>query len=213
MLIFAVFGVIGWSPSCPSLRGARDGRTAARPMTACASAVVAVCWSPVAGWLLFRIVALGRAAVLRRRGGRRGRGAALSASRRAGARAAVSPRISRTRVRGWRGRCGHNLLALPVALVLLFTGIGTGGGVPGRSMPWLLGRELTDMAWLRHRATHDAATRCRARGAVPARRRDCRADAGALRQPHRPGASARPQERTWSHAPRWDRARRSTPMH
>ena len=42
-----------------------------------------------------------------------------------------------------------NLLALPVALVLLVTGIGPAVLFLGVNA-WLLGRELTDMAWLRH---------------------------------------------------------------
>lgn len=50
-----------------------------------------------------------------------------------------------------------NLVALPFALVLLVTGIGTAllfWAVNG----WLLGRELQDMVWLRHRkGTHDIA--------------------------------------------------------
>lgn len=43
-----------------------------------------------------------------------------------------------------------NLLALPVALVFLVTGIGS-ALVFLAVNAWLLGRELTDMAWLRHR--------------------------------------------------------------
>ncbi|RZV34387.1 MAG: hypothetical protein EX262_04565 [Sphingomonadaceae bacterium] len=44
-----------------------------------------------------------------------------------------------------------NLLALPVALVLLVTGIGT-VALFWLVNGWLLGRELQDMAWLRHRS-------------------------------------------------------------
>ncbi|MFA9200850.1 MAG: EI24 domain-containing protein [Cypionkella sp.] len=43
-----------------------------------------------------------------------------------------------------------NLLALPVALILLVTGIGT-ALLFWAVNAWLLGRELTDMVWLRHR--------------------------------------------------------------
>lgn len=43
-----------------------------------------------------------------------------------------------------------NLLALPVALVLVITGVGS-ALVFLAVNAWLLGRELTDMAWLRHR--------------------------------------------------------------
>jgi uncharacterized protein involved in cysteine biosynthesis len=44
---------------------------------------------------------------------------------------------------------GYNLLALPVAAVLLVTGIGPGLVFLGVNAV-LLGREFTDMAWLRH---------------------------------------------------------------
>lgn len=45
-----------------------------------------------------------------------------------------------------------NLLALPVALILLVTGIGAPLAFLGANA-WLMGRELTQMVWLRHRAT------------------------------------------------------------
>ena len=44
-----------------------------------------------------------------------------------------------------------NLVALPFALVLLFTGIGT-ALLFWAVNAWLLGRELQDMVWLRHRS-------------------------------------------------------------
>lgn len=44
-----------------------------------------------------------------------------------------------------------NLIALPVALLLLVTGIGT-ALLFWAVNAWLLGRELQDMVWLRHRA-------------------------------------------------------------
>ncbi len=52
-------------------------------------------------------------------------------------------------VRGIGRAVGVNLLALPVAAVLLVTGIGP-ALVFLAVNAWLLGRELTDMAWLRH---------------------------------------------------------------
>lgn len=45
-----------------------------------------------------------------------------------------------------------NAIALPVALVLLVTGVGTAILFWGVNA-WLLGRELTDMVWLRHRSS------------------------------------------------------------
>lgn len=49
-----------------------------------------------------------------------------------------------------------NLVALPIALLLLVTGIGT-ALLFWAVNAWLLGRELQDMAWLRHRPNADAA--------------------------------------------------------
>lgn len=49
-----------------------------------------------------------------------------------------------------------NLIALPVALALLFTGIGP-AAVFLLVNAWLLGRELQDMVWLRHRRSRDHA--------------------------------------------------------
>lgn len=49
-----------------------------------------------------------------------------------------------------------NLAALPFALLLLATGIGT-ALLFWAVNAWLLGRELMDMVWLRHRPSRDAA--------------------------------------------------------
>jgi len=49
-----------------------------------------------------------------------------------------------------------NLIALPVALALVFTGIGP-ALVFFLVNAWLLGRELQDMVWLRHRRSADHA--------------------------------------------------------
>ncbi|GAB5348679.1 EI24 domain-containing protein [Alteriqipengyuania sp. 357] len=49
----------------------------------------------------------------------------------------------------------YNLLILPLALVLLVTGVGT-VVLFAVLNAWLLGRELRDMAWLRHRHDSDA---------------------------------------------------------
>ena len=50
-----------------------------------------------------------------------------------------------------------NALALPVALLLLVTGVGT-ALLFWAVNAWLLGRELTDMVWLRHRPDRRAAS-------------------------------------------------------
>jgi len=52
-------------------------------------------------------------------------------------------------LRGIGRTIGVNLLALPVAILLLVTGVGA-AVVFLAVNAWLLGRELTDMAWLRH---------------------------------------------------------------
>lgn len=52
-------------------------------------------------------------------------------------------------LRGVARALGYNLLALPVAIALAFTGVGT-ALVFVLVNAVLLGRELTDMAWLRH---------------------------------------------------------------
>jgi len=52
-------------------------------------------------------------------------------------------------LRGTGRAIGFNLLALPIAVLLLVTGFGT-ALVFLAVNAWLLGRELTDMAWLRH---------------------------------------------------------------
>lgn len=57
-------------------------------------------------------------------------------------------------LRGGLRALGVNLLALPFALILLITGIGT-AVLFWAVNAWLLGRELQDMVWLRHR--HDPA--------------------------------------------------------
>src|SRR5690606_27633814 len=44
-----------------------------------------------------------------------------------------------------------NAVALPLALLLLVTGVGT-ALLLWAANAWLLGRELTEMVWLRHRA-------------------------------------------------------------
>ena len=103
----------------------------------------------VAGWLLFRIVALMvvqffaddivRAVEARHYP----RQAAL-------ARDLAWSQEMRQALRGARRAIGYNLLALPFALALLVTGIGT-AVVFWLVNAVLLGRELQDMVWLRHR--------------------------------------------------------------
>jgi uncharacterized protein involved in cysteine biosynthesis len=102
----------------------------------------------LAGWLLFRVVAL---AVLQFFADEVV--AAVEArhypARAAQAKALPFRRDLANSLRGLRRALGYNLLALPVAGVLIFTAVGP-PLVFLLVNAVLLGRELTDMAWLRH---------------------------------------------------------------
>ena len=113
-----------------------------------ASAAAAVLIAGLAAWLLFRVVAL---AVLQFFADEivaavEARHYPLQAEQ---ARPLPFQRDLANSLRGVGRTLGANLLALPVALVLLVTGIGP-VLVFLLVNAWLLGRELTDMAWLRH---------------------------------------------------------------
>lgn len=119
-----------------------------------ASVLISVLLIVLAAWLLFRVVAL---AVLQFFADevvsaveRRSYPAAAASARKLGP--AQEARIA---VSGAGRALAANLLALPFALLLLFTAIGP-ALVFWAVNAWLLGRELTDMVWLRHRPTADA---------------------------------------------------------
>jgi uncharacterized protein involved in cysteine biosynthesis len=110
--------------------------------------LAAVLLVPVAVWLLFRVVAL---AVLQFFADEV---VAAVEARHYPARAAIAKPLPFRRdlansVKGLMRTLGYNLLALPVAGVLAFTAIGPALVFLGVNAV-LLGRELTDMAWLRH---------------------------------------------------------------
>ncbi|MEM6474569.1 MAG: EI24 domain-containing protein [Pseudomonadota bacterium] len=120
--------------------GASDGGLA----EATAAALIAL----TAGWFLFRVVALAVlqffadeivAAVEERHYPAAARSAKKLPFR----------RDLRNSLRGVSRAVGYNLLALPVAIALIFTGIGS-ALVFLLVNAVLLGRELTDMAWFRH---------------------------------------------------------------
>ena len=115
------------------------------------SALAALFLTVLAGWLLFRIVAL---VVLQFFADEVV--AAVEARHYPQHAASVRKVPMQEEVghalRGGMRALGVNLVALPFAMVLLVTGVGTAllfWAVNG----WLLGRELQDMVWLRHR--HD----------------------------------------------------------
>ncbi|UIP07258.1 EI24 domain-containing protein [Erythrobacter sp. SDW2] len=148
LAIFAVFGVALWF--------AVDRATATwlLPMMPAdygpgVTALVTTAILLVSGWLLFRIVAL---AVLQFFADE----VVLAVERKYYPQAAASARQLpfredlRNSLRGLGRALLFNALALPVALVLLFTAIGP-AVVFLLVNAVLLGRELTEMVWLRHR--------------------------------------------------------------
>ncbi|WP_305097632.1 EI24 domain-containing protein [Croceibacterium aestuarii] len=116
-------------------------------------ALAALLVTVLAGWLLFRIVAL---AILQFFADdvvvaveRRFYADAHSRARKLGL--AEEVRIA---LGGAARALLANLVAAPFALALLFTGIGT-AALFWAVNAWLLGRELVDMVWLRHRPTRE----------------------------------------------------------
>ena len=114
-----------------------------------ASVLISALLIVLAAWLLFRVVAL---AVLQFFADevvtaveRRSYPAAAAAARKLG-------RTEEAKIAlGGAGRALlANLIALPFALAFLFTGVGP-ALVFWAVNAWLLGRELVDMVWLRHR--------------------------------------------------------------
>jgi len=113
-----------------------------------ASAAAAVLIAVLAAWLLLRVVAV---AVLQFFADEVVAAVEQAHYPEAAKRAKPLPfrRDLANSLRGIGRTVAANLLALPVALVLLITGIGAAAVFLGVNA-WLLGRELTDMAWLRH---------------------------------------------------------------
>lgn len=154
LLLFAVLGTLGWwgLDALLAWSGLEDGRFAAAGTLRGFAAGVAVL---IGGWLLWRILAL---AVLQFHADEivqaveaRHYPGALAQARALGWREELANGL-----RGGRRALGYNLLVLPLALVLLITGIGT-ALVFLIVNAVLLGRELTEMVWLRHRQARDAA--------------------------------------------------------
>jgi uncharacterized protein involved in cysteine biosynthesis len=148
LAVFAVLGAalwwaLGWSMSRYGLHGGDPLRV-----------FLAALLTLVAGWLLFRLVAL---AVLQLFGDEVVR--AVEARHYPAAAARVVQlgwrEEVRLSVRGLLRSLGYNLAALPVALLLLATAVGPALLFAAVNSV-LLGRELTEMAALRHR---DAAGR------------------------------------------------------
>ena len=116
-------------------------------------ALLAVLLTALGGWLLFRLVAL---AVLQFFAGEvvEAVEARFYPEKAAQVRSIPLREDAGHALRGVLRALAANAIALPFALALLVTGVGTAllfWAVNG----WLLGRELQDMVWLRHR--HDRA--------------------------------------------------------
>ena len=113
------------------------------------SALLATVLTLLGAWLLFRIVAL---AVLQFFADE----VVMAVERQSYPQAAATGRKlgigeeAKVALTGAGRALGLNLLALPFALLLLFTGIGP-ALLFWAVNAWLLGRELVDMVWLRHR--------------------------------------------------------------
>jgi len=117
--------------------------------------LVALLLGIIGGWLLFRVVAL---AVLQFFADDvvRAVEARHYPAEAAAARDLPFAEEARNALAGILRAVIVNLVALPVALLLVVTGIGT-ALLFWAVNAWLLGRELQDMVWLRHRPSNDAA--------------------------------------------------------
>ena len=148
LAIFAALGIALWRGSAVLVERFADGWGEAAGLAALVLGIIG-------GWLLFRVVAL---AVLQFFADDVVR-AVENRHYPAEAAAARDLRLgeeARSAAAGVLRAVLVNLVALPVALLLLVTGIGT-ALLFWAVNAWLLGRELMDMVWLRHRPSPDAA--------------------------------------------------------
>lgn len=112
-------------------------------------ALIAIALTVISGWLLFRVIAL---AVLQFFAD----DIVRAVERRHYPAVADVPDLpfsteAAASAKGLLRVVAVNAVVLPIALVLLVTGIGT-ALLLWAANAWLLGRELTEMVWLRHRA-------------------------------------------------------------
>jgi uncharacterized protein involved in cysteine biosynthesis len=148
LVLFVGIGVGLWFGLEQLLRSAWFACLLPGEWAATAAIIVGLVASVVAFWLLFRVVAL---MVLQFFADEV---VAAVEARHYPALAKVAQPLPLARevavaLRGLLRVVGYNLLALPVAAVLLVTGIGPAVVFLGVNAV-LLGREFTDMAWLRH---------------------------------------------------------------
>ena len=148
LAIFAALGLALWRGTALAIERYAAGWG---ELAGLAALVLAI----VGGWLLFRVLAL---VVLQFFADEvvRAVEARHYPAEAAAARNVPFREEARVAARGALRAIAVNALALPVALLLLVTGIGT-ALLFWAVNAWLLGRELQDMAWLRHRHDPDAA--------------------------------------------------------
>lgn len=147
LVAFAALGVAAWAALDQSIT--QFSMDYSEEIAALIAAVLVI----IGGWLLFRIVALAVVQFFADE-------IVMAVERRhypgahAIARDLTFQESLREGLKGLGRALAANLLALPVALMLLITGIGT-VLLFWVVNAWLLGRELQDIAWLRHRAHPD----------------------------------------------------------
>lgn len=142
LAIFAALGFAAWATLSAALQRYAAGWEDLGALIAAALIVIG-------GWLLFRVVAL---AVLQFFAD----DVVRAVERRHYSDAASVPDLPfsaelSASAKGLLRVVAVNAVVLPLALILLVTGIGT-ALLLWAANAWLLGRELTEMVWLRHRA-------------------------------------------------------------
>jgi len=142
LAIFAALGLAAWAALSATIERYAAGYEGL-------GALIAIALTVIGGWLLFRVVAL---AVLQFFAD----DVVRAVERRHYSDAASVPDLAfsaelAASAKGLLRVLAVNAVVLPIALILLVTGIGTALLLWGANA-WLLGRELTEMVWLRHRA-------------------------------------------------------------
>ena len=142
LAVFVVLGLVAWRALAAGLSSYAAGYEGL-------SALIAIALIVIGGWLLFRVVAL---AVLQFFAD----DVVRAVERQHYSAAAQVPDLPfstelAASAKGLLRVLAINAVVLPLALILLVTGIGTALLLWGANA-WLLGRELTEMVWLRHRA-------------------------------------------------------------
>ena len=143
--IFALLGTLAWRGLSATLHTYASGFERL-------GGLIAIVLTVIAGWLLFRMVAL---AVIQFFADDIVR--AVEARHYPAAAAVPDLRFADAFSASTRGLIRAvvvNAIVLPFALVLLVTGLGT-ASLFWAANGWLLGRELTEMVWLRHRSASD----------------------------------------------------------